>query len=156
MTPRDFINQIFLAEYAQIVPQHAYISFALIGIGIEFLGACLDSSPYAHTGLSRTRVRNAIQSLFPNKYHSFTDELAIDLRNGFAHQFRPGRKLELSQRSEGPGKRWQHLGRTSDGRLCLFIEDFYDDFAHACRVVINKIDVGHLRQSKLMGDYLRV
>jgi hypothetical protein len=156
MTPRDFINQIFLAEYAQIVPQHAYISFALIGIGTEFLGACLDSSPFSQTGLSRSRVRNAIQTLFPNKYHSFTDELTNDLRNGFAHQFRPGRKLEVSQRSEGREKRWQHLGRTSDGRLCLFIEEFYDDFAHACRVVITKIDVGDLCESKLRADYLRV
>jgi hypothetical protein len=156
MTPKEFINQVFLAEYAQIVPEHAYISFALIGIGIEFLGACLDSSPFDQTGLSGNRVRSALQSLFPGKYHSFIDELAADLRNGFAHQFRPGRKLELSRRSEGQSNKWQHLGTTSDGRLCLFIEDFYDDFANACRVVINKIDAGQLQHSKLAAVYLRV
>jgi len=154
MNPKEFIRQVFLDEYSHIVPKYAYISFALIGLGVEFLGACLDPYEFSENGLSGARVRNAIQTLFPTSYHPFIGHFN-DLRNGFAHQFRPGKTLELSQRSEAPGKGWQHL-KTSDGRVCLIAENLYEDFEKACHAVITRIDNGQLSHPKLTKPYLRV
>jgi hypothetical protein len=156
MNTKEFINQVFIAEYSQIVSKHAYISFALIGLGIEFLGACLDPYEFSETALSEARVKNAILSLLPTKYQAYQGEISKDLRNGFAHQFRPGMRLELSQRSEAHGRGWQHLEKTPDQKLCLVAEDLYDDFADACRAVIGKIDNGDLNHPKLAKTYLRV
>src|ERR1051326_856679 len=134
MTPKDFINTVFLIEYQDIVMRHAYISFALIAIGIEFLGACLDNDDFGKTGLSNKRFKVGIQ-LFPATYHPHANDLYSDLRSGFAHQFRPGMKFELTHLSEAPSKGWQHLQVTSDNRLCLVAEPFYEDFTEACKTV---------------------
>lgn len=108
MNVREFINQVFLNEYSQIVTGFSYISFALIGLGIEFLGACLDSHEFGQKGQSGLRVRAAILDLFPAAYHVYADELSGDLRNGFAHQFRPGLSLELTHRAEASVQEWKH------------------------------------------------
>src|ERR1043165_3827542 len=92
--------------------------------------------------------------LFPSAYS--VPGLASHLRNGFAHQFRPGMSLELSQRSEAPGRGWTHLQRTSDGKICLVAEDLFEDFASACRTVLAKIDKGELMHTKLKRGFLRV
>jgi hypothetical protein len=154
MNAKEFINQIFLAEYGQIVPQFPYISFALIGLGIEFLGACLDSYEFGERGQSSARVHKAIKELFPPAYG--VGAIASDLRNGFAHQFRPGMSLELSQRSEAPGRGWRHLEKTEDEKICLVAEDLYADFAAACRTVLNKIEQGNLNHDKLKRGFLRL
>ena len=55
MTPKQFITQVFLSEYKQIAVQFQYISFALIGLGIEFLGACLDEHEFGQPPVFRPR-----------------------------------------------------------------------------------------------------
>jgi hypothetical protein len=154
MNVKEFINQVLLEEYSQIVPKFPYISFALMGLGIEFLGACLDPYDFDKQGQSGARVAKAITDLFPSAYG--VPGLGSDLRNGFAHQFRPGMSLELSQRSEAPGRGWTHLQKTSDGKICLVAEDLFEDFAIACRKVLEKIDKGDLTHKKLKKGFLRV
>lgn len=154
MNPRDFIQQVFLAELSEISASHHFISFSLVGLGTEFLGACLDNYEFEERNLSGLRFKAAVRALFPNIYHQYADLLSTHLRNGFAHQFRPGTKLELSKRAEAPSKGWSHLQPTADGRLCLIAEDLYRDFAEACDSVIRDIDAGKLRHPKLRTTYL--
>jgi hypothetical protein len=154
MNVKEFINQVLLGEYSEIVPKFPYISFALIGLGIEFLGACLDCYEFDKIRQSGARVQTALTDLFPAAYN--IPGLGSDLRNGFAHQFRPGMSLELSQRSEAPGQGWKHLEETSDGKICLVAEDLYADFVTACRTVLTKIDSGELSHKKFSRGFLRV
>lgn len=153
MNVTEFIIQILLEEYSLIVPKFPYISFALMGLGIEFLGACLDSHEFGERGQSSARVQKAIDELFPPAYG--VGNIGSELRNGFAHQFRPGMALELSQRSEAPSRGWKHLEKTRDGKICLVAEDFYQDFAVACRTVLARIDSHQLNHDKLKRGFLR-
>jgi hypothetical protein len=145
MNPRDFIHQLFLAELSQIAEKHHFISFSLVGLGTDFLGACLDNYDFEERNLSGLRFRGVVKALYPRSYHQYADLLAAHLRNGFAHQFRPGTKLELTKREEAPTKGWIHLQLTADGRICLVAEDF----AEACKCVLRDIDAGKLSHPKL-------
>jgi hypothetical protein len=126
----------------------------LVGLGTEFLGACLDNYDFEERNLSGLRFRGAVKALYPHSYHQYADLLAAHLRNGFAHQFRPGTKLELTKREEAPSKGWIHLQPTADGRVCLVAEDLYRDFAEACNCVLRDIDAGKLSHPKLRTTYL--
>ena len=154
MNPRHFIEQVFLAELSLIVRNHHFISFSLIGLGTEFLGACLDNYDFEERNLSGLRFRTAVRALYPAAYHGHADLLANHLRNGFAHQFRPGTRLELTKRSEAPSRGWNHLQLTAEGRICLVAEDLYQDFAEACKSVVRDIDAGKLSHPKLRTTYL--
>lgn len=72
----------------------------------------------------------------------------------FAHQFRPGTKIELTKRAEAPLRGWKHLQPTADGRVCLIAEDLYQDFGEACKCVVADIDTGKLSHPKLRTTYL--
>ena len=41
MKPKEFIKQVMISEYRDIVFRHPYLSFALLSIAIEFLGKCM-------------------------------------------------------------------------------------------------------------------
>ncbi len=41
MLPKDFIQMVLIEGIGDVVKRHPYISFALVAIGIEFLGKCL-------------------------------------------------------------------------------------------------------------------
>ena len=83
MTVKEFINQVFLNEYKRIIDQgFYYISFALIALGIEYLGACLDSHDFDEEGLSKARFTSAINELFPQRYHEHAEALYKDVRCG--------------------------------------------------------------------------
>jgi hypothetical protein len=151
---KQFIEQVLLAEFSQIAATYHYISFSLIGLGTEFLGACLDNYDFGEQRLSALRFRSAVHALYPAAYHQYADLLAKSLRNGFAHQFRPGPSLELSKRSEAPSRGWNHLRPTKEGRVCLIAEDLHEDFAKACRSVTHGIDTGKLSHPKLGTTYL--
>ena len=43
MKPKEFIDTVLINEVGAIHLQYPYISFAMIAIGIEFLGKCLNN-----------------------------------------------------------------------------------------------------------------
>jgi hypothetical protein len=154
VTVREFINRVFLNEYKRLVSEgFHYISFALVALGIEFLGSCLDPHDFARTRLSKKRFTNAIQELFPQKYHPHSQALFEDLRSGFAHQFRPGLRFVLTHRQESKLENTQHLGHFGSATV-LISEDFYADFEEACRKVVEMIDKGTLTHPKLSKHFL--
>lgn len=134
MTPKQFIQGVLIDEMADIVDRHPYISFALMGIGIEFLGKCINEfDDWDEKFRSKTDFELAINKLdsFKRYIPLLTSHLLHDnLRNGFAHSFVPKGKLALSSKDETA-----HLV-FSTTQVNLKAEDLYADFKNACLEVI--------------------
>jgi hypothetical protein len=156
----EFIQKILIEDIGNIQQTHKYhfISFALIALGIEYLGACLDPYDFNEEGLSEKRFRQAIKTLFKEEYQKFNCkhkkfDLYENLRCGMLHIIVPGSGIVLSQSAEG----LKHLkeGIVGDRRvLVLVAEDFYSDFKAACNLLIGKIEKNELQYSKVISPYL--
>ena len=134
-TPKDFIQDIYFHNLGKILTElnSTYISFAMMAIGIEFLGKCLDTSEqdwHAYRpGLPDFHFRKAISEL-----HSFRlyrkylkkEKLFDAFRNGFAHSLIPKKPILLTD-----GRPDKHL-EYKDGVLTLNCESMYNDFIKAC------------------------
>lgn len=154
MTVEEFITQVFLGDCKRLVDcGFHFFSFSTIGFGIEFLGACLDAHPFDKRDQSTVRFNTAMKKLFPPKYRGITQELRDDLRNGFARQFRPGRRLELTHREESIRLDRPHLARRK-GKICLVAEELYSDFQQACKEAIEMRRSGLLTHAKFKKAYL--
>lgn len=146
MTPKEFIQQVLITETGQIHADHPYISFAMMAIGIEFLGKCLNNcDDWNEPGRSKVDFEIAINSL--NSLTTYrplltSHSLWDSLRNGFAHSFVPKSTLSLSSKNETP-----HLKQISTTKINLKCEDFYEDFKNACIEVIAKLDFPNIKMS---------
>jgi len=135
MTPQQFIEQTLIEDVGYLVKKGKhYIAFAIMAIGIEVLGKCLNSKNVWNdpSGSSRSDFKNAIDEL--DAFKDYKDKNLYDnLRNGFAHFLAPKSSIILSS-----GKEDFHL-KLIDGKL-LYIncEDFYKDFARACNETVSK------------------
>lgn len=157
MSPKMFIDGVLITEIGDIIPQHPYHAFVLIGIGIEFLGRALDSTkPWNHRyGRADTPpFDKAICELFPERYHD--KELRDPLRNGLAHFYAPKVGLGLSRLSD-PGIEgiisYENHPYLSGGMVILVIEYLYRAFVDACREVIG---MEFSPQDKMSMDFLSV
>lgn len=147
--PKDFIKGVLINEIGDITKTHAYLSFVLISVGIEFLGRCIDDSVRWEEQKSGL-FNNAIAKLMP-KYMPY--RLYELLRCGLAHSMTPQKGLDLTETRHNK----KHLSVDSDGKLVLVIEDFYNDFKCACEKVINEIDNKIYKQnSKIYKTLLEV
>ena len=162
MNVKEFITQVFLNEYKRLIYEHEfhYISFSLIALGIEFLGACIDEHDFGQRGRSEKRFRRALTELFPSEYQRFNRrndryDLYDNLRNGFAHQFRPGSMVGLTHRAESAQYGTEHL-QTDNGQLILISEDLYEDFETACEKVIRRINSHSIEHPKVYSSFLSV
>lgn len=129
-----------------------YVPFALILLGIEFLGACLDGDDWDKKGLSKKRIERAIDALMP-KYKGCKKQIK-DLRNGFAHHFSPSIGINLTHKEELQGKELRHLCFYK-GSLILVVEDFYYDFTNACEKLIRMIKMREIEHEKVYNDILQ-
>ncbi len=135
--PKEFISQVLIDELSEIHLKHPYISFAIMAIGIEFLGKCLNNKRdwnFTKKGQSKKDFENAIKRLGSlEKYRPYLEshKLYNALRNGFAHSFVPKGTITLSSKKEMP-----HM-KVHEGKLNLKCEDFFIDFKGACSEVIN-------------------
>jgi hypothetical protein len=138
--PRDFIETTFLDEYREIIYTHKYyyIGFALVCIGVEFVGKCLDEAEQDwHKGMfSAKHFEAAIEKTMP-RYKPHSTLLYQQLRSGFAHGLVPGPKVGLTHRAESIKFGTKHLSKHHDA-VTVVIEDFYEDFEAACRVVLQR------------------
>jgi hypothetical protein len=139
MTPKQFIKQVFINELNKIKDSNPYIAFAIMAIGIEFLGKCLDTDNqnWNTPRKSKYHFELAIKKLSSLKiYKQYLNNYALwnSLRNGFAHSFVPKNTLSLSSKNERA-----HLSKHNNGlTINLKCEDFYEDFKNACSEVIQK------------------
>ncbi len=135
MTPKEFIDTVLINEVGAIHLQYPYITFAMMAIGIEFLGKSLNSyEDWNQGGRSKEDFELAINSL--NSFHRYRPLLAshnlwTSLRNGFLHSFVPKNTLTLSSKNETG-----HLVAITPTKINLRCEDLYADFKRACQEVI--------------------
>ncbi|MBT3816813.1 MAG: hypothetical protein HOG08_00520 [Candidatus Magasanikbacteria bacterium] len=154
MLPKEFIKITFLKQYRQVAYKYHYISFMLIGIGIEFLGKCLDDKKsWQQSGFSKIHFNRAINELMP-KYISYNNKYNLhdSLRNGMAHALLPKYKIGLTNRQEAKHFDNKHLD-IKNGELILVAEDLYDDFRKACNTIL---DSDFKQNSKMNTDALSV
>jgi len=125
MTIEDFIKRL-CNSIETLKQEHSYFAFVLIAIGIEFLGACMDTRSWTDSRLSKKRFNHAIQK-FPTLKQYKSTKLYKYLRCGMCHVATPTCPLRLSNGS----------GVYNPKDNILYIEDFYNDFRAACEHLIS-------------------
>lgn len=145
MKIKEFIEQVLLNDIKKMQDAGLhYMSFLIIAVGIELLGACEDEKDFNKEGLVKQRFKKGL-NFFDKKYQDEADQLYTDLRCGFAHNARPTGKLSLTEHKHAGKDGDMHLYKeVKSGNLILVAEDFYNDFKHACNKVIEKIGKGEL------------
>lgn len=133
LQPKAFIKSVLIDELGGMIADHPYISFIMMGIGIEFLGKCITTvlTDWSSGG-SRDLFENAVKtipSLQRYKPYLTSHDLYGSFRCGLAHAVLPKHRITLSSKLERG-----HLVEDS-GRLNLKVEDFYTDFKLACEHV---------------------
>jgi len=137
MTPKEFIQSTLIDGVGEIHETQPYIAFAVMAIGIEFLGKCINEyDDWNHRGRSQRDFELAINDL--NSFIKYRPLLAshnlwTSLRNGLTHAFVPKGTLTLSSKGEEA-----HFTDTSIPIVNLRCENFYEDFKNACKEVIER------------------
>ena len=150
--PKEFIQTVLINEIGELTDSHSYISFILMGIGIEFIGKCIDKSltDWNVSGRSKQDFENAIKAI-PSlkKYEPYlvSHQMYSSFRCGLAHAVSPKLQITLSSKQE-----MAHLVE-SNGRLNLKVEDFYNDFKDACNYIISQ---NYTNGDKMNADFLEV
>lgn len=141
MTTKDFINVVFVHQAGELTSTHPYIAFIVMGIGIEFLGKCINIAAldWHEERVSRIRFEGAINSIKAfEKYRPLIGkgsqfDLYGSLRCGLAHAAAPKYPITLSSKNEMGNLVLHDNGQ----RMNLKCEDFYTDFRGACEEVLN-------------------
>lgn len=152
LKPNDFIQTVLIKELGELVDTHPYLSFVLIGIGIEFMGKCIDTNltDWNVSGRSKCDFENAIKTIPSLKrYETYltSHQMYSSFRCGLAHAVSPKVQITLSSKQE-----MGHLIE-NNGRLNLKIEDFYQDFKDACNYVMTQT---YPAGDKMNADFLEV
>jgi len=117
-----------------------YLSFVIIGQGIEVLGSFFDDKPfdYYEFGLPKKRFDKGI-ALMNNEYQILNDILWKNLRCGLAHQLKPKGEISLTSYQSG-GVDQMHLRKgNKTGLTYLVVDTFFAHFKIACEKVIVKL-----------------
>jgi hypothetical protein len=154
LDPKQFIQVVFIHDLGGMIDQKFfYNSFFIMGVGIEYLGKCIDTKTvWNKEGGSRVSFENAVKNLKSlKKYEPFLSgkgkfDLYRSLRCGMAHSSAPSYEITFSSQNETA-----HLVE-ANGRLNLKCEDFFADFKAACEEIIamefkdknNKMNKGFL------------
>lgn len=137
--PKEFIKNVLINEMKDIVFRHAYLSFALIAIGIEFLGKCM-LTQYKNWYIPKIAFKKGLDLMVEVDQRYANLELKDQLRNGLVHTLLPKSKISLSEVKAGD----IHFGEDSKGKTILVVEILYRDFVIACNKVLkhkfNKTD----------------
>lgn len=135
LKPKQFIQNFLIDEIGEIHNKHPYISYAIMAIGIEFLGKCLNGSEDWNQKGNCERdfnlAINTLKSFAPYRPLLTSHKLWDSLRCGFLHSFVPKDTIRLSSKSEA-----EHLAEITSSQINLKCENFYADFKAACEEVI--------------------
>ncbi len=138
LNAKAFIQKVYIEDLEKVFNQRQfYITFIVMGVGIEFLGKCLDtgSDNWNHASKRPNEIFNDAIGLLNSfsRYQQYVNshQLYNSFRCGLAHASSPKSKITFSSGNETP-----HL-QINGGRLNLKCEDFFADFKAACWEVIN-------------------
>jgi hypothetical protein len=136
-----FIEDVLIKELLSVTKTSAWLSFLLIGSGIEFLGKCIDAAhptDWDIKGRSSINFNDAICSLNGlNKYIYLINRadgfnMYTEFRCGLTHGLAPKAKVSLSH-----GKEDKNLNE-KNGIVNFNIDELYIDFKLACEDVISR------------------
>ncbi len=151
-----FIRQVLIVQLEQVVKTSPWLSFVLIGSGIEFLGKCIDSEypeSWDERGRSGDNFKDAIRQLNGLKKYAFLlDRQRFNLydmfRCGLTHGLAPKNGISLSSGlSESP-----NLHETN-GVVNLHINSLFEDFKMACEEVISRT---YAEPNKMNGNRMYI
>jgi hypothetical protein len=169
MALENFVRTVLLGDLRRMVYEAKlhYLAFGTIAVGIEFLGACDDPEPFISDkrGLSTKRFKAGIKRMarIDPRYSTYNEpssdfNLYKHLRCGTTHIMRPGGRIAFSERAHDDVGPEQHLTIVKDDqhrdKLLLVSEDFYDDFAKCCEMLIAELP--GMTEPKLKSPYLWV
>lgn len=157
-----FIDAVLLGEMRRMILDcHLYyLGFGSVASGIEFLGACMDTSPINEEGHSRVRFEAAVSGLFAEDYKPYVGrasnhDLYKNLRCGMTHIIRPQGDVAFTCRAESQAEGTPHLQvAAGTNKLVLVSEDFYEDFVAATDKLISNWE--KLAMKDLRGPYLEI
>ncbi len=133
MNPKEFIQHILINELNDIVERHAYLSFTLIAIGIEFIGKCnlTECQDWNRIKPDKAFKKGLEMLIAVDKRYELID-LKNELRNGLAHTLLPKSKIALSEVKNGA----LQFEKSQKGKTILVAEIFYRDFVRICLTTI--------------------
>jgi hypothetical protein len=159
----DFLRENLLKDLRRMVEMGMdYYAFNLLCSGLELLGSFFDQKQLSEGDLSKDRIDNAIDKLFPKEYTLLSIRLAItqQIRNSLLHQFRPTGNIALTSETNSHCSRKYHLKKTDDSiddRVILVIESFIDDFENAIDKLISEKNEklkSSINVSRFQSDFL--
>ena len=131
MYPKDFIKLVCINEIGDVVKHHPFLSFALLSIGIEFIGKCrMVGNTWDIKPEKAFNSGKEILVEIDSRYEQL--DLRTELRNGLTHTYLPKSKLALGEVRNGD----DHFGTSKTGRTILVAEILYRDFVKACHIIL--------------------
>ena len=157
-----FVKNILLGDVKRMTYECGlhYLAFGTISVGIEFLGACNDEFDFAEKGKSKGRFNRGINDYMAQVDPAYAtlnkdDFLYEQLRCGMSHLLRPQGKLALMSRRTARSRKFTHLcPYTAGSGTVMVAENFYDDFAKACGLLLEKLP--EKKTPKLTQTYLPI
>lgn len=164
LSTRQTIDALVLSDLKQNIYTNGtpYIKFLFFPIVIEYLGACIDSYPFDDNGHSEKRFNASLKKLFPEKYKKFTKSnshfyLYTGFRCNLIHRLVP-EKFALTTREEAriDGNIHLELEIFREEKICLVLEDFYDDIERAAKRLLKLYDSGKAPKQKGNEKQIRI
>lgn len=149
----DFIRS-YLESVNKLQKSEPYICFALICMGIEFLGKCLDEQ-HEFSDMENVTTSKQFYRVI-NRYFGPYRELNLyaTLRCPMLHGLLPGTGIWLQDRE---GATHAHLSsKKLNGKemTVIIIQDFYAHFEFACGAVIKRIHRNGFKHPKMRSPFL--
>ena len=159
----DTVEKVLIGEMGSLINCHQgsnYIKFINIAVGIEFLGACMDSFDFSKPKKSEERFNKGLK-LFPKKYHKHSRKNAKiyffrDFRCGFIHQLRPLGGIVITHRDESKREGTKHLQELGTDEFVLVLEELFEDFKKACGKLITLHKNNKLPTKKVDDNFIYV
>jgi len=148
MQSKDFIETYLIKEvHSLLEAENFYPLMVYATIGIETLGAIIDSKPIRARGQSKSRFNNALYQLFPNQYSYINKKsfLFESLRNHASHNLIPSSKIKFINKASNTIK---HLN-TNQEQILFVINNFGLDFIIACEKAIELLENGNVKSKNI-------
>lgn len=128
ISPKSFIEHTLIDGIGEVVKLNAYLSFALMAMGIEFIGKC-NLPDHEDWNIKPDKAFKKGHELLTDEDSRYADiNLKDELRNGLVHSFLPKSKIVLSEVKNGQ----IHFGKDSSDRTILVAEILFRDFVRTC------------------------
>ena len=133
MTAKDFLEKQIIPDIQSLVREKPYVAFALISIGIEFLGKGLQVNKSWDDDSTKASYsfNLAIKKLFSTEYQRYSkdNKLYHSFRCGFAHNLL--QKPDIALHSTGDNY-------IKDGIIHLSCEKVFEDFNSAATKLLRE------------------